>query len=274
MTESRRMTKSQRMAARKHKSSKKVGLSDLIKREQEHHDKMNIEFSWPDLCKYIPKCILYRAKQLRLIAEKALGQCSYKVINKFLMFSFELLIGENTVTTEKFRVLKERAENLTFEDAQTIFKIVVIIRKKFNESVIRPVNNNKHTGEDKIPDNLFGLKFEYKSAMESNSEKRTVPLENTDHSVNNFSIYKTEETKPLRITAESNRAEYLEKFNEYYEKYSPAISRERFQKTIVETLRSKNSQSELIDLIGFEAMEFLEYIIKNQESITALNFDI
>ena len=77
------------------------------------------------------------------------------------MFTFEILITENTLTNEKFTVLKERTKNLTFEDTQIIFKIVVIIRKKFNESATRPVNNNRHTGEIKMADNLFGLKFEY-----------------------------------------------------------------------------------------------------------------
>ena len=66
-------------------------------------------------------------------------------------------------------MLKERAENLTFENVQTIFKIVVIIRIKFSESAIRPVDNNILT-DIKIADNLFGLKFEYKSARESDTE--------------------------------------------------------------------------------------------------------
>ena len=54
------------------------------------------------------------------------------------MFTFELLISENTLTNENFTMLEERAEDLTFEDAQTMFKIIVIIRKKF--SATRPDN--------------------------------------------------------------------------------------------------------------------------------------
>mgnify|MGYP004607225075 CR=1 FL=1 len=73
MAESRRMTKTQRISAGRNKNTKKEGLSDLIKREKGQRDKMNIEFNWPDLCKHIPKCVLYRANQLRQIAEKGLG---------------------------------------------------------------------------------------------------------------------------------------------------------------------------------------------------------
>ena len=60
IAESRRMARFQRMSARKNKNTKKMGLSDLIKREKEQHSKKNIEFNWPDLCKHIPKCVLYR----------------------------------------------------------------------------------------------------------------------------------------------------------------------------------------------------------------------
>ena len=57
------------------------------------------------------------------------------------------------------------------------------------------------------------------------------------------------------------------------EKYSPFISRQAFKDTITNTLRSKNSESELIDFLGFEAIEFLEYIIENRKCIAALNSD-
>ncbi|KAK1136565.1 hypothetical protein K0M31_001111 [Melipona bicolor] len=77
-------------------------------------------------------------------------------------------------------MLKERAENLMFEDAQTTFEIIVIIRKKFSESASTPVDNNRITGNIKMTENnLFGLKFEYKSARVSDTEAhRITPLEN------------------------------------------------------------------------------------------------
>ncbi|KAK9293393.1 hypothetical protein QLX08_011651 [Tetragonisca angustula] len=35
-----------------------------------------------------------------------------------------------------------------------------------------------------------------------------------------------------------------------------------------------NSQSELTDLLGFEAMELVEYIIENRSSVVTLNFTV
>ena len=102
-----------------------------------------------------------------------------------------------------------------------------------------------------------------------------MPLKNTDQSVNNVSLkYGNEESQPFTMTAKFNKAEYEEKLNEFYEKYSPTISRQAFKKIIIETLRSKNLESELIDFLGSKkAMKFLEYIVKNRECITVLNFD-
>ncbi|KAK1118460.1 hypothetical protein K0M31_015158 [Melipona bicolor] len=124
-------------------TTKKVELSDFIKQQKEQHKKMNLKFTWPELCKNIPKCVLYRANQLRQIAYKGLGQCSHEVADEFLMFAVELLIdNKDTITNEQFRELQNRAENLTFEDAQTMLQVIIIIREKFSETVPtnRPMN--------------------------------------------------------------------------------------------------------------------------------------
>ncbi|CAD1472715.1 unnamed protein product, partial [Heterotrigona itama] len=245
MAESRRMEKPQRMSIRRTKNVKKVDLSDLIKREREQHNKMNTEFSWPDLCKHIPKCVFYCVNELRQFAIEGLGHCSCKAVDKFLMFIFELLVSESALTNEKFAMLKERAENLTFENAQAMFKIIVTIRKKFSESVARSLNSNNN----KLADNLFGLKFQYDCAKVSDSETSSgiVPLQVTDRQIADNSSLKygamDEETKPRStIRAQFDKAEYEEMLNEHYEKYSPMISRQAFKNTIIDTLRSKNSE--------------------------------
>ena len=105
------------MSSRRNENTKKVELSDIIKREKEQCNKMNIEFKWQDLCQYIPKCVLHRADELRQIIVKRLGQCLHEFVDQFLVFTFELLINESTLTIEKFITLKEKTENLMFSDA-------------------------------------------------------------------------------------------------------------------------------------------------------------
>ncbi|KAK1137266.1 hypothetical protein K0M31_001780 [Melipona bicolor] len=137
-------------------------------------------------------------------------------------------------------MLQERAENLMFSDAQIMFEIIAIIRKKFSESASRSIDNNRLAGGIKMADDLFGLKFE------------------------------NEEIKSFTIKAKFDKAEYEEKLNEYYEKYSPIISRRAFKNTIIDKLRSKNSESAYL---GFGTIELTQYIIENRECIVALNSD-
>lgn len=67
--------------------------------------------------------------------------------------------------------------------------------------------------------------------------------------------------------------EYEEKVNEYYKNHLPIISRQKFNSTIIDTLRSANSESELADFLGFGAIELIECVIENRESIIASDSD-
>ncbi|KAK1132063.1 hypothetical protein K0M31_016201 [Melipona bicolor] len=209
------MGESRRMSARRNKNTKKVELNDLIKREKEQYTKMNSEFNWQDLFKYILKCVLYRVDELHQIVVKGLRQCSHEVVDQFLMITFEL----------------------------------------DRENATRQVDN-RLIGDIKMADNLFGLKFEYKSAGVSDSEKlHIMPVENIIQIVHNSSLKYRNEEMLLTIRTKFDKAEYEEKLNEYYEKYSPIISRRAFENTTIDKLRSKNSESELTDFLGVKTMK-------------------
>lgn len=253
-------------------STMQLKLNEFFKRQKEEHNEKNIEFTWPDFCKHIPKCVLYRASQLRQIAWKGLGQCSYKVVDQFLMFALELLISEDTLTNETFTALKQRAENLTFEDAETMLQVIVIIREKFNENTIRPLEYIRFPSDVVIPDNLFNFKFELKPVTMRNTETHIVPWENTDQG-NSSLQRRNEEMKPLTVKFVCDVATYEEKLNEYYEKSTPIISRQAVKDTIIEILHGQNIESDLIDFLGCDAIEFIQYIVENQKGIAALDPD-
>jgi hypothetical protein len=56
-----------------------------------------------------------------------------------------------------------------------------------------------------------------------------------------------------------------------FEKYSTAMSYDEFVNIIIEKLKSSEnlSQSELFDLLGYENIEFIEYIIEHRKLILA-----
>ncbi|KAK9293440.1 hypothetical protein QLX08_011622 [Tetragonisca angustula] len=270
MVGKRRLPKYQRTAG-SGKNTRKVDFGDEIKREKEQSNTLNIKYSWPDVCKKIPKCVLFRAYELREIASKGLGPCSYKMVDEFLMFAFEELIEENALTVEKFIVLQERADNLIFSDAQLMFKAIVAIRRKFNETANKPANNIKLTDYETA--SLIGLKFNYKERV-SDSE-RTKPAENTREIVDSSLKFKTEGMEPVGATIGPKflNEKYEEKMDEYYKNQAPTISRQIFKRKIIDTLKSANFESELADFLGFEAIEFMEYIIQHRDSIIASDSD-
>lgn len=258
------MVDKKRIARRK--STKKVNLGDVIEREKEQCNTLNVEFSWADVCKHIPKCVLFRAYELRQIASKGLGSSSYKIVDQFLMFAFEQLINENALTEEKFSVLQERAESLTFSDAQTMFKAIVTIRRKFSEDSAnkQPTENVKLT-DDKTA-SLFGLRFDYKSRVSAGSTS-----EIADSSLK----YKNEGMEQVGATTGPKlvNEEYEKRLDEYCKNHSPIISRPKFETAIIEILRGDNAESELADLLGFEAIQLIEYIVEHRESIVASDSD-
>ncbi|KAK9295813.1 hypothetical protein QLX08_010021 [Tetragonisca angustula] len=193
------------------------------------------------------------------------------MVDEFLMFAFEELIEEDALTVEKFIVLQERADSLIFSDAQLMFKAIVAIRRKFNETANKPANNIKLTDYETA--SLIGLKFNYKERV-SDSE-RTKPAENTREIVNSSLEFKTEEMEPIGATTGLRflNEEYEKKVDEYFKNQAPRISRQKFKRAIIDTLQSANSESELADFLGFEAIEFVEYIIEHRESIIATHSD-
>ncbi|KAK1135499.1 hypothetical protein K0M31_000088 [Melipona bicolor] len=280
MPELPRITRSLRMFTNlgRIKSTRELEPNNLHKKEKEQHNRLKSEFNWQDLCKHIPKNILHHVNKLRQIAINALGECSYEVIDEFLMFTLELLINEKMLTNTKFTILRKKAGNLTFEDAQNMLEIIIIIREKLNENILTLIENKKGiTNDIEISGNkLFGPKIEYKSARvlwPDTGTLRSMSLENTIQSTDNFSMeYRNEEIKLVK--AKFDKTVYKENLNVYYEKYCSTMSREAFDNTIINKLQNENSQSELFDFLGCESIDFIQYIIEHRKSIIALNSDL
>ncbi|KOX68704.1 hypothetical protein WN51_07416 [Melipona quadrifasciata] len=111
--------------------------------------------------------------------------------------------------------------------------------------------------------NLFGLRFVYKSPRVSESETdiRTKLAENTIEIGDSCSSRRrNEKMKPRGATTgpEFHKAEYKRKLNEYCQNHSPAISRKVLEATIVDTLQGSNAESELTDFLGFGAIELIQ----------------
>ncbi|CAL7941276.1 unnamed protein product [Xylocopa violacea] len=278
MPELPRITRSLRMftSLGRIKSTLDLEPNDLFKKQNEQqYNKLESEFGWHDLCKLIPKDTMYHLNKLRQIAIEALGECSSKLIDEFLMFTLQLLINDELLSTKKFHTLKEKAGNLTYEKAQTMMEVIKIIREKLNEDILAVIRheNEKVNNIEISKNNLFDPKFEYQPAraMWPDTETlRNMSLGNIIQSTDKFSMkYKNETTKLVKT--EFDKAVYKKLLMLNYAKYSAHMTLEQFEKEIINKLSSRNLENELYDFLGSECLEFIQYIIQYKKDITTSN---
>ncbi|XP_026299668.1 activating signal cointegrator 1 complex subunit 3 isoform X2 [Apis mellifera] len=150
--------------------------------------------------------------------------------------------------------------------------IITEIREKLNEETLILIKNGKEN--IKVLENgLFDPKFEYKSARvlwPDTNTLRSMSVGNINQSTDNFSMkYKNEATKLFKT--EFDKTAYKENLKSYHTKNFADISLEKFEKIIITKLGSKNSENELVDLLGCESIEFIQYIVQHQKSIITLS---
>ncbi|XP_017877585.1 activating signal cointegrator 1 complex subunit 3 [Ceratina calcarata] len=252
------------------KSTSFLEPNDLLRRQEKEHVNIRSEFTWQDLTKETPTDASFHLKNLWKIAERVLGECPSPVIDEFLMFTIQLLIDEKLVLRRHYAILKQKAVNLTFEDTKDMLKVITAIKEKLDENVLRLIRNGKENvsnGEMKM---LFHPKFEYKRARvlwPETDKLRSMTVETTLQSADNFSMkYKNEIAKSSKSGFDKAR------YNEFLKNKHGQLelSLAKLEEIIVDKLaHSENVEDELLSLLGFESMEFMEYLIQHKGSIIA-----
>ncbi|OAD58452.1 Activating signal cointegrator 1 complex subunit 3 [Eufriesea mexicana] len=211
----------------------------------------DFEFSWQDLCNYVPKDTLFHMNELRNIVVEILGECSSKVIDEFLMFTLQLLINEEELIQTKYKILKERAANLIFQDAKNMMKIITVIRKTLNEDVLILIKS-RNVGTNEVSENeIFDPNIEYKSAR---------------------IVWPDTETLRTIVLFQFDVTTYKENLKLYHAKKFMYMTLEKFEMAIITRLKdSENLQNELFNFLGYECIELIQYILQHKKSIITLN---
>ncbi|XP_017789582.1 PREDICTED: activating signal cointegrator 1 complex subunit 3 [Habropoda laboriosa] len=244
-----RITRSLRMFTNlgRIKSVIELEPNDLLKKQKEQQNKLKSEFDWQEFCKFIPNSVLPYFNKLRQIATKVLEECPSELIDEFIYFTLQLLINDELLSQTKFKMLKAKAGNLTLSDADNMLQIIITIRKELSEDLLTLIKNRKAITDDiEISENdLFGPKFEYKSARvlwPGTETLRSMSLGSVIQSTDDFTMeYKNKDTKPLKI-------DFIDKLK-----------------------NPTNLENELLDFLGCEYIELIQYIIQHQKSIISLN---
>ncbi|KZC07318.1 Activating signal cointegrator 1 complex subunit 3 [Dufourea novaeangliae] len=256
------------------KSTADLEPNDLLKKQAEQ-SKLKSELNWHGLVSCFPKDVKRYLDELRRICAKIFDDCPVELVHEFTIFTLYLLIDEECMTQKVFNMLKERAGNLEHQDAGNIMKIILLIRKNLSEDMLTLLRNNKEninnkeTSENKV----FDAKFVYKPARAiwpNTIALRSMSSESISERTNNFTMnYNDYISKSCKT--EFNKARCKEGLKLCHMKYLEMMSFDVFVKYIMDVLKtSGNQQNDLLDFLGCEQIDFIQYIIQHKNSITAL----
>ncbi|XP_015183023.1 PREDICTED: activating signal cointegrator 1 complex subunit 3 isoform X2 [Polistes dominula] len=275
MPELPRITRTLRMYTNLDRTKKLLELApnDLIKKREEQTNKLKSGSSWFELCKIAPEEILPLLNKLHDISNKIFHGHSAEVINEFSIFTLRLLIDSESISQKQLELLRHMAGNLSKQDINKIMQIIEDIRDKLDTDAIERLikltdNENSNNSES----NFFGSKFSYNSAKVLWPDTGMLRnMANLGQHTNSFTM--AYETKvPLsskdEYSSQFNKSVFVKGLKNSYEKYSTEMSFDNFGTVIVSKLiNSENIENELFDLLGYEHIEFIQYIIAHKKTI-------
>ncbi|XP_076382118.1 activating signal cointegrator 1 complex subunit obelus [Megalopta genalis] len=258
------------------KSTTNLKPNDILRKQKEQNSKLKSQLSWQDLSNLLPKITLHHVEELRQIVDKIFDEYPLEFKHDFLMFVIQVLIDDTILTETKFQILKEKAGNLTRQDVHKMISIVTMIRKYLNENDLMLLRNGKQNsnGMETSEHISFIPKFDYKPAKvlwPNTDALRSMSLKNINQTTNNFTMKYNNDTMQLCKT-QFDKTTYKQYLELCYTKYAESMSLENFTEMINSKLDSKSMQNELLDFLGYEQLEFIEYIIQHRQSILALTF--
>ncbi|XP_078037665.1 activating signal cointegrator 1 complex subunit obelus [Augochlora pura] len=259
------------------KSTTDLEPNDLLRKQEEQNSKEQSQLNWQDLVNLLPKNIRPSVEELYQMVNKIFDEYPTEFKHDFLMFVMHVLIDETILTETKFQILKEKAGNLTRQDAYKMISIVTVIRKYLNENDLMLLKTGKRNSDGMQTSECtpYIPKFDYKPAKvlwPKTDALRSMCSKNISESTDNFTMKYNNEATQLCKT-QFDKATYKQHLKLCYIKYNESMLLENFNNVICSKLQDNtNLQDELLDFLGYEQLEFIEYIIQHRESILALTF--
>ncbi|XP_012272228.1 activating signal cointegrator 1 complex subunit 3 [Orussus abietinus] len=252
--------------------------NDLIAKRLEREEKSKHNPSWQDFCKYVGDDVaplLYELRKIMIIYGGE-GQTS-QFIDDAALFILKLLIDENNVNQKHLKILREKFGTVPLNEINKVMQIINIIRDKLTDEQLEFLkkSENETSDCDMFQSNIFG------SNMSCNTANVIWPNTEMLHNVltkkiipcsENFSMaYRNNNTVEK---SEFDIREFSQELKACYVKYISEMTYEEFRAMVINKLNNpENSiQTDLFDLLGYEHIEFIEYIIKHRKNVLALNF--
>ncbi|XP_058808781.1 activating signal cointegrator 1 complex subunit 3 [Phymastichus coffea] len=250
--------------------------NDLNAKRQELTTKFKRDLNWNEICKEVPKDVIGELNKIhRILAQLCAGQ-GVEVINEISVYVLKLLIQEKVVSHKTTKELKQLLGTVDQNCINNLTQIVSDIRQKVSEEkleLLLNLCNNKE--DDDLKSEPFGQKIPYQSATVSWPNTDILHDMNSQHANNIADKFEqlmkiSSHVETTVLKTEFDKQQFNRNMKRAFDKYQAAMSYDEFMNIVINKMKDINSaQSELFDLLGYEHIEFIKYLIEHHKQILA-----
>lgn len=271
-----RITRSLRMFTSLERREEALDLepNDLMRKRQEKQERAK-EFKstldWHDICRNASKDFMVHLSALRDIVQQVLVGAPSDAINEFTVYALRLLIEDKTLTREKYDMLGQKVGHLTFQSVENMMQIITKIQKQCYEEAITLLSESKENMNASNP--RFGINIPYNQARvvwPNTNGLRNMSTQGINPSTDNFTMMIHDTTSPIQKKSVFDKATFTKRLKNCCKVV--AMTYQNLVTTIVDKLKNiqtENIQTELFDMLGYEHLEFIEYIIEHRKAIVS-----
>ncbi|XP_072748400.1 activating signal cointegrator 1 complex subunit 3 [Anoplolepis gracilipes] len=249
--------------------------NDLMRKRQERQEQakeLKSTLDWHDICKSASKDLMVHLLALKDVVQQVLNDESPDVINEFTVYVLRLLIQDETLTRERYNMLGQKVGHLTLRSANNMMQIITKIQEQCYEEVIVLLIESKENMDISNP-RTFGVNIPYNQARvvwPNTNGLHNMSTQGINSSTDKFTMMIHDTTSSIQKKSAFDKATFTKGLKNCCKVV--AMSYHDFGMAIVDKLKNvqtENIQTELFDMLGFEHLEFIEYIIEHQKAIVS-----
>ncbi|XP_020291198.1 activating signal cointegrator 1 complex subunit 3 isoform X2 [Pseudomyrmex gracilis] len=279
MTKLPRITRALRMftSLERNRETLEQEPNDLLRKRQEREQKLKSSFDWNDICKSASKNLKTYLLIMREIVREVSGDAPSDVVTEFIVYALRLLIEEEEMTWELSEILAEKLELMTFSSAQEIMKVVQDIQRFCGEEarkLLLSLDGKENMDTNVSNSSMFGTTIPYNEARvvwPDTNGLHKMSEEKINSNTDRFTMI--HETKPPQNAQKSvfDKTTFIDGLKDCCKKCNTEKSYQDFGMEIVNKLKknSQNIQNELFDMLGFEHVDFIQYILEHRKTIVS-----
>ncbi|XP_033213736.1 activating signal cointegrator 1 complex subunit 3 [Belonocnema kinseyi] len=247
--------------------------NDILAKRQEQTEIFKRGPGWHDFLNRVPDDVASLLNKVHHLTSKICDDQSSEVINEITIFALRLLIHERVVSQKSLKILRQILGSVTSQFIDEVMQVISKIRENLSPDDIDYLLCSEDGKISEDESNIFGTKIQYYEAKPSwpDTEKlHDMSKQTNNEHLDKFSMSLNNDVISVK-KSEFDKARFSKGMKKCYQKYCVEMSYDEFATMITNKLKTSGSslQNELFDLLGYENIDFIEYIIEHQKTVLA-----